>query len=210
MVRIPKKTLERQLFRSGFGAVVGVDEVGMACLAGSVTVCAVRFIPAFYAHANRRLARLRDSKALSSHQRERYAEELMASPYLVYRIASCTPATIDRMNIYQASRHAMRRAIRAITAGNIRTMVLVDGNKPVEGIGHEQMPIVKGDQHVFAIAAASIIAKVHRDRMMTRAAVRYPGYGFERHKGYPTALHFERLGILGPSDLHRRSFRGIA
>jgi len=89
-------------------------------------------------------------------------------------------------------------------------MVLVDGNKPVEGIGHEQMPIVKGDQHVFAIAAASIIAKVHRDRMMTRAAVRYPGYGFERHKGYPTALHFERLGILGPSDLHRRSFRGIA
>ena len=208
MVTIPKKTLERQLFGEGYDAVIGVDEVGMACLAGPVTVCAVRFSPAFYARAHKRLARLRDSKALAPHQREYYAAELMANPELQYRIASCLPATIDRMNIYQASRHAMRRAITSVT-GPERAIVLVDGNKIIDGLVHKQMAIVKGDRKIFAIACASIIAKVFRDNHMIRQARRYPGYGFEQHKGYPTKYHYERLKELGASKLHRRSFRGI-
>jgi ribonuclease HII len=205
VVKIPKKTLERQLFKEGYDAVIGVDEVGMACLAGPVTVCAVRFTPAFYERTHKRLAWLRDSKALAPHQREQYAAELMTAPYLQYRIASCLPATIDTMNIYQASRRAMRRAIRALSPAR-RPIVLVDGNRTVDCVPHEQIAIVKGDRHVFAIACASIIAKVYRDNHMTRQAKRYPGYGFEQHKGYPTKMHYERLGVLGPTKLHRRSF----
>lgn len=208
MVRIPKKTLERQLFRSGFDSVIGVDEVGMACLAGPVTVCAVRFTPDFYERTHRKLAWLRDSKMLQAHQREYYAAELTADRRLRYRIVSCLPATIDRLNVYQASRLAMRKAIARVSEHG-RSMVLVDGNKAIEGIAHEQTAIVKGDRKIFAIACASIIAKVHRDNHMIRQARRYPGYGFERHKGYPTAYHCERLKDLGPSKLHRRSFRGI-
>lgn len=206
MVKLPNKTLERQLFRSGFDAVIGVDEVGMACLAGPVTVCAVRFTPAFYNRAHKNLVGLRDSKALDAARRERYAAALMSQPQLQFRIVSCLPKTIDRLNIYQASRLAMRRAIRAV-AGNGRHMVLVDGNKAIDGISHEQMPVVKGDRKVFAIACASVIAKVHRDRHMVRQAERYPGYGFERHKGYPTKDHYMALKALGPMKLHRRSFR---
>lgn len=208
MVKVPQKTLERQLFRAGYDCVVGVDEVGMACLAGPATVCAVRFTPEFYQRVHRRLAWLRDSKLLLSHQRERYARELMAIPYLEYRIVSVTPATIDKLNIYQAARHAMRRAVRQLAPGG-RTMVLVDGNTPISGLDMEQMHIVKGDRKVFAIACASIIAKVHRDAYMVRRSVTHPGYGFELHKGYPTRLHRERLSELGPSELHRRSFHGI-
>ena len=208
MVKVPKKTLERQLFRSGYDAVVGVDEVGMACLAGPVTVCAVRFTPSFFERTDSRLTWLRDSKALAAHQREYYANELMHNPHLEYRIASCLPKTIDAMNIYQASRHAMRRAIKSVSPDGC-VMVLVDGNKTVDGISYEQMAIVKGDRKIFAIACASIIAKVHRDKHMIRQSKRYPGYGLEQHKGYPTKMHYERLKVLGPTKLHRRSFRGI-
>lgn len=205
MVTIPKKTLERQLFRSGYDAVIGVDEVGMACLAGPVTVCAVRLTPAFYARTHKRLAWLRDSKVLAPHQREYYAAELRANPEVRYRIVSCLPTTIDRLNIYQASRLAMRRAVTSVT-GPERAMVLVDGNKNIDGLVHEQMAIVKGDRKIFAIACASIIAKVYRDNHMIRQSKRYPGYGFEQHKGYPTKYHYERLKELGVSTLHRRSF----
>lgn len=200
--------MERSLFAQGYDQIIGVDEVGMACLAGPVTVCAVRFTPAFYGHTHKELAWLRDSKAIAPHQRERYAAELMANPLLQYRIASCLSATIDNMNIYQASRHAMRRAVAQVT-GSGRHMVLVDGNKEIDGIKHEQTAIVKGDRKVFAIACASIIAKVHRDNHMIRQSRRYPDYGFEQHKGYPTKYHYERLKVQGPSKLHRRSFRGI-
>ena len=196
------------MFRSGYNYVIGVDEVGMACLAGPVTVCAVQFSPEFFKRVDSRLARLRDSKALLSHQRQNYAAILEVHPHLSFRIVSALPVTIDRINIYQASRLAMRKAIRAV-ADKGRTMVLVDGNKLVKGLTYEQTAIVKGDRKIFAIACASVLAKVHRDEHMKRQALRYPGYGLEQHKGYPTKLHYERIKVLGPSKLHRRSFRGI-
>ena len=208
MVKVPHKTLERNLFAQGYDPVIAVDEVGMACLAGPVTVCAVLIRPGFFDRYDRRLIRMRDSKTLLPHHRERYARILRELPGLMWRVASCEPARIDELNIYQASRLAMRNAISELgVTGN--PIVLVDGNKKVPGLTLPQQAIIRGDRKVWSIAAASIIAKVHRDALMTALAAEYPGYGFEVHKGYPTALHRERLAALGPCPLHRRSFHGV-
>jgi ribonuclease HII len=149
---------------------------------------------------------MRDSKMLQPHQRERFAAQLERIPGLKWRIASCDPETIDTVNIYQASRIAMRMAVAELgVSGN--PMVLVDGNKLLKGLELPQKAIVKGDRKIWAIAAASILAKVYRDRLMTDYAKEYPGYGFEAHKGYPTRQHRAALATLGPCPLHRRSFR---
>lgn len=210
-MKIPHKTLERNLFKSGYKSVIGVDEVGMGCLAGPVVVCAVQFTPEFYRASHRKLQKLRDSKLLVSHHREEFAQTLWVQKNIHFKLAYCFPKTIDRINIYQAARLAMRRAIHKLhsqfTNLNSHTMILVDGPHKINGLSHEQMPIIKGDRKVFAIACASIIAKVYRDRMMARYAKRYPGYGFEIHKGYGTKLHREKIKEHGPTPLHRRSFR---
>lgn len=207
MVTVPTKTLERSLLVEGYERIVGVDEVGMACLAGPVVVCALAVEPGFYDHWYHPLARLRDSKTLQPHQREAFAQHLMKIPGLKWQIASCDPETIDRVNIYQASRIAMRTAIENLELKTVNCMVLVDGNKTIRECDLPQRAIVKGDRKIWAIAAASILAKVHRDRLMTDYARQYPGYGFEIHKGYPTVLHRAQLRELGPCPLHRRSFR---
>jgi ribonuclease HII len=205
-MKIPRTTLERNLLTQGYQWVIGVDEVGMACLAGPVVVCALAVTPEFHHRRYPKLAGLRDSKLLSPSQRERFARELMEMPGLRWRIARQEPAAIDEVNIYQASRLAMREAITAL--GNPKKLiVLVDGNKQIPGLGVSQRAIVKGDQKIWAIAAASILAKVHRDALMAEYAVQYPGYGFEAHKGYPTQYHRERLKTLGFCAIHRRSFK---
>ncbi len=207
-MQIPHKTFERNLLTQGYRTIIGVDEVGMACLAGPVVVCALAVGPDFYEHHYPKLAWMRDSKMLQPHQRARFARELERIPGLVWRIASCEPANIDEMNVYQASRVAMREAIRKLPVGSCQLpIVLVDGNKTISELNIPQRAIVKGDRKIWAIAAASILAKVHRDALMTDYAKTYPGYGFERHKGYPTALHYAQLAALGPCPLHRRSFR---
>lgn len=204
MVKVPQKTLERSLLAQGYQCIIGVDEVGMACLAGPVVVCALAVEPEFYKRRYPMLAWLRDSKILQAHQRERFAGELEKIPELQWRIASQDPVVIDKVNIYQASRIAMREAIEAIHRD--KSIVLVDGNKMIKELCLPQQCIVKGDQKIWAIAAASILAKVYRDRLMREYAEQYPGYGFEIHKGYPTCLHRECLKNLGPCPLHRRSF----
>lgn len=208
MVKIPTKTLERNILNQGYDCIIGVDEVGMACLAGPVTVCALAATPEFYANSYPRLARLRDSKMLQSHQREYFASELMRTSGLMWQVASCDSKIIDRVNIYQASRIAMRKAIEGLALKK-KAFLLIDGNKKISDIDLPQQAIVKGDQKIWAIAAASIIAKVHRDRAMIDYATQYPDYGFEIHKGYPTAVHRAALARLGPCPLHRRSFRGV-
>jgi ribonuclease HII len=216
-MKIPRKTLERTLLAQGYGRIIGVDEVGMACLAGPVVVCALAAGPEFYEHRYPQLAGMRDSKLLQPHQRERFARELEGIPGLQWRIASCEPQKIDEINIYQASRVAMREAIadlrsdlqKRFNLGSVERLnlvVLVDGNKDITELNLPQQHIVGGDRKIWTIAAASILAKVHRDRLMIDYATQYPGYGFERHKGYPTALHRARLAVLGPCALHRRSF----
>lgn len=222
-MRLPHKTLEKKLFTNGYQLICAVDEVGMGCLAGPVVVCAVGFTNHFYNKVHRKLFRLRDSKLLQPKHREKFAKELMKERDLVYALAYAQPKTIDELNIYQAARLAMKRAVNKIynfqflisnQAPNdqslktiLKSIVLVDGKTKISGLNIEQIPIVKGDRKVFAISCASIIAKVFRDKMMERYAKKYPGYGFEKHKGYGTKYHREILISLGPCAIHRKSFR---
>ncbi|KKS88315.1 MAG: ribonuclease HII [Candidatus Yanofskybacteria bacterium RIFCSPLOWO2_12_FULL_44_13b] len=209
-MKLPNKTLERKLFSQKYGYICAVDEVGMGCLAGPVLVCAVGFTNSFYNRAHKELRRLRESKLLLPKQREKFASELIKEKGLTYKIAYCRPKTIDRVNIYQATRKAMKRAVLMCATApfaQLRTIVLVDGPRKINDLNMEQMAIVRGDRKVFAIACASIIAKVYRDKMMSRYAKKYPGYGFERHKGYGTKYHQTQLASLGPCEIHRRSFR---
>ena len=207
-MRLPHKTLERKLFKSGYRYVFGVDEVGMGCLAGPVVVCAVAMTNHFYNKHHRKLRWLRESKLLLPHQREKFAEELVKEKDLVYAISSVSPKIIDKINIYQASRRGMKNAIKKLKPNfDLKTVVLVDGKTKIKGVDYEQMSIVKGDRKIFAIACASIIAKVYRDKMMVRYSKKYPNYGFEKHKGYGTKYHQARLTALGPCAIHRKSFR---
>ncbi len=207
-MKLPHKTLERNLFKSGYRYVFGVDEVGMGCLAGPVVVCAVAMTNHFYAKHHKKLRWLRESKLLLPYQREKFAAELLKEKDLVYAISSVSPKMIDKINIYQAARLGMKNAIKKLKPNfDLKTIVLVDGKTKIKGVTYEQMPIVKGDRKIFTIACASIIAKVHRDKMMVRYAKKFPGYGFEKHKGYGTKYHQAQLASFGPSPIHRRSFR---
>ena len=223
-MRLPAKTLEQRLLNSGYRYVVGVDEVGMGCLAGPVFVSAVIVDKKFFSKRHKALRWLRDSKLLSRGQREKFFEAIKNEEEIYYEIAFCKPKTIDKLNIYQAARLAMRRAILKIfnyqfsikrftnsknKEPKIKTIILVDGKTKIKGLDFDQMPIVKGDRKVFAIACASIIAKVMRDKAMMRYSKKFPGYGFEKHKGYGTEYHKAQLVSLGPCEIHRKSFTPV-
>ncbi|MFV8781820.1 ribonuclease HII [Microbulbifer sp. SA54] len=176
--------------------LAGVDEVGRGPLAGDVVAAAVILDPR---HPVEGLA---DSKKLSEKKRDLLFDEIREKA-LSFAIARATVEEIDQLNILQASLLAMRRAVEQLAVQP--EFVLVDGNrKPVWG--YDCDTVVKGDDRVAAIAAASILAKVTRDREMTLLDQCYPGYGLAGHKGYPTKLHMEALERLGPSPIHRRSF----
>ena len=210
-MKLPHKTLECNLFKSGYRYVFGVDEVGIGCLAGPVVVFALAITNHFYKKHHRRLRWLRESKLLLPHQRDKFSEELLKEKDLAYAISSVSPKIIDKVNIYQAARLGMKNAIKKLKPSiDLKTIVLVDGKTKINGVHYEQMPIVKGDRKVFAIACASIIAKVYRDKMMARYAKKYPGYGFEKHKGYGTKYHQVQLIAFGPCEIHRRSFAPVA
>ena len=177
--------------------VAGVDEAGRGPLAGPVCAAAVILDP------DRAPEGLADSKILKAEVRERLAREIEAGA-LAYAVAFASTAEIDALNILNASLLAMRRAVEALHPGP--ESVLVDGNRCPDGLPCPARSIVGGDGSVPAISAASILAKVARDRWMQELDARYPGYGFARHKGYPTAAHLEVLRALGPCCEHRRSF----
>ena len=211
-MRLPTKSLERKLFNQGYRKIIAVDEVGMGSLAGPVVVAAVQFNKRFFKKRHKNLHWLRDSKLLAPHQRENFVQELLKEKNLNYQIGYCYPKTIDRVNIYQAARLAMRRAIKKIQNAklkNSRTIVLVDGKNKIKGLNLEQMPIIKGDRKIFSIACASLIAKVFRDKMMERYAKKFFRYGFEKHKGYGTKFHRMMLLKHGRSPIHRNSFHLI-
>ena len=184
---------------SRLALVAGVDEAGRGPLAGPVTAAAVILDPA------RPIAGLDDSKRLTAARRQSLAVEIQDKA-LAWCLASASPAEIDRLNILQASLLAMRRAVAGLRVQP--TLTLVDGNRcpPLEG---PVEAIVGGDARIAAIAAASILAKVSRDEEMTRLDRLYPGYGLAIHKGYPTAHHLAALAALGPSPIHRHSFRPV-
>lgn len=225
-MKLPHKTLEKKLFADGYRLIYAVDEVGMGCLAGPVVVCAVAFKRKFFNRKHKELNGLVESKLLSAKQREEYSHKLRTEKDMKFKVACVYPRVIDKINIYNASHQAMRRAIKKLVLSskyhvlrgredhntkyiihNTKTVVLIDGPYKIAGLGIDQIPIIKGDRKVFAIACASIIAKVFRDKMMVKYAKKYPGYGFEQHKGYGTKYHQIKLATLGPCAIHRQSFR---
>lgn len=185
----------------GVGAlhVAGVDEVGRGPLAGDVVAAAVILDP------QRPLTSLNDSKKLSERQRERAFQDIVEGA-VCYALGRASAAEIDAVNILQASLLAMSRAVAALTQQP--GFVYVDGLQCPRW-AYASAAVVKGDSKVDCIAAASIIAKVTRDREMQDLDARYPGYGFAVHKGYPTAAHLQALQALGPCEIHRRSFKPV-
>ena len=176
----------------------GCDEAGRGCLAGPVVAAAV-ILPERFAHPL-----LNDSKQLTESQRE-LLRPIIEAEALSWGIGVCSPEEIDQLNILQASITAMHRAIDQLVLSP--ELLLIDGNRfrPYPGIPHKC--IVKGAATYRSIAAASILAKTERDRLMLELAQLYPGYGFAEHKGYPTPQHRAALAELGPSPVHRLSFR---
>ncbi len=196
-------TLEHELnlWNAGAQLVAGVDEAGRGCLAGPVFAAAV-CISRDFSHA-----RLNDSKQLSTAVREEIYGELRADARLFIACASATVEEIERLNILRASHLAMERALRQLPV--LPDGILIDG-LPVKPFPFTHRAVVDGDALCLSIAAASIVAKVERDRYMRSAALEYPGYSFEAHKGYGTAAHRAALERLGPCALHRRTFGPVA
>jgi ribonuclease HII len=198
MTRVPAmRTLENALRRVGFVHVAGVDEVGRGCLAGPVVAAAVVL------HPERHIPGVSDSKAVPAAERERLYERILTHA-VAWAVADADPAEIDRINIHQASLRAMQRAVLALAP--LPDIVLVDAFRVPE-LPMAQRGVLHGDRRCSAIAAASIIAKVTRDRQMLELHGRDPRYGFDRHKGYATADHLDAVARFGYSDVHRRSFR---
>ena len=182
--------------------IIGIDEAGRGPLAGPVVVAGVCMSPRL---AGRMLAGIKDSKQLSAKQRERWFTLLTAHPKIEWSVARITPAIIDRINIYQAAQLGARRVYEKL-APDKNCHALLDGSLHLPPhISHET--IIKGDELIPLIAAASIIAKVTRDRMMIRAHKKYPQYRFDLHKGYGTKLHRDTIREFGQCAIHRKSFR---
>jgi ribonuclease HII len=191
-------TLERTMWRDGCDLIAGVDEAGRGCLAGPVVAAAVIF------PRELRLSEVKDSKKLSARSRE-HAEALIRENAVAIGIGMCSPAEIDRLNILWASMEAMRRAV--VDLSTTPDMLLIDGNRCFPGSPWPFRTIVRGDAVSHSIAAASIIAKTHRDRVMTDLARTEPDYCWATNKGYPTRDHYRALADHGPTVHHRRSFR---
>ena len=199
---VPHLRAERSLWRQGRLRVVGVDEVGMGALCAPVVAAAVLVRP-----NTRKISGVRDSKTLSLRQREALVDEIKRRS-LGWGVGAASVAEIERLNIYHASHLAMRRALRRISDYD---HVLIDGRK-ILGFEDQVGPctsIVDGDASSYAIACASIVAKVTRDRLMARLASRYPGYGWEHNAGYATRDHVEGLAEHGLTPFHRRTYQRI-
>ena len=191
-----RRTIENALRRRGFADVAGADEVGRGALAGPVVAAAVVLDP------SRHVAGLRDSKLLTALQRERLYAQITATTR--WAVAAASSDEVDRLNVHQASLDALRRAVEGLDPPP--AFALIDGFT-IPGLALPQRALVGGDRRCAAIAAASIVAKVTRDREMVRLHGIDPRYGFDRHKGYATRVHVAAVARFGYSDVHRRSFR---
>lgn len=191
------RTVENEIRRLGYVHVAGVDEVGRGCLAGPVVAGAVIL------RSDEYVPGIADSKVLTALERERLFDEI-AGIAVAWQVSIIDPGEIDRINIHKASLKAMREAILALVP--LPGFVLVDGFR-IPDLLMPQRPIVGGDRRSTAIAAASILAKVTRDRIMAELHAEDPRYGFDRHKGYATRDHLDAVTRFGYSPRHRRSFR---
>ena len=190
---------EYEKYQAGFRFVVGIDEVGRGPLAGPVVAAAVGF------PQGAEIPPVNDSKKLSEEKREALDAAIRAVPGVRIAIAEVPVEEIDRINILRATHLAMKRAAEEIPEADY---ILVDG-LPVPGLPKESCNIIKGDAKSASIAAASIIAKVYRDRLMVELDKEYPGYGLAENKGYGTAWHLQALKKLGVTPVHRKSFAPV-
>jgi ribonuclease HII len=199
-VSVPDLTFERAAWDGGHRLVAGIDEVGRGALAGPVVAAAVILDPEHVPDG------LDDSKRLTARQREALAEQVLATALCV-RIGCVEADEIDRVNILRATLLAMRQAADALDPA--ADHLLVDGNVALPSWPRSQLTVVRGDGLSVSIAAASIVAKVVRDRTMCELHERWPDYCFDDNAGYGTAAHRSALERLGPTPIHRRSFRGV-
>jgi ribonuclease HII len=193
--------LENALRAEGKVRIAGVDEAGRGPLAGPVFAAAV-YLPISFEHSL-----LNDSKKLSALRRDAIYEELVANPGVIISSARSSVEEIETLNILRATHLAMKRAVLSLELEP--EIALIDGLE-VRGFPFPQKAVVGGDGLSLSIAAASIVAKVQRDRYMIEKAKKYPGYGFEKHKGYGTRQHMEALRNQGPCPLHRKTFAPVA
>jgi ribonuclease HII len=193
------KPYEQEARACGFQNIAALDEAGRGPLAGPVVAAAVIFPPGFTQSG------VADSKRLSRAQREAVIKRIYASATSI-GIGIVDPVEIDRINILNATKLAMRFAVESLRP--TPDFLLIDGNFYIAS-NLSQRPIVKGDRFCFSIAAASIVAKVTRDRIMERYHIDFPSFGFASNKGYPTRSHLEILRRIGPCPIHRKTFRGV-
>ncbi|MFK5923469.1 MAG: ribonuclease HII [Verrucomicrobiota bacterium] len=198
---MPDFSLEKEMQTSGHRLVAGIDEAGRGPLAGPVTAGAV-ILPEGFCHEW-----VNDSKKLSESRREKVYEDLIADKGVIWGWGLAEAGEIDQINILQATYLAMARALEALSVRP--DAALVDG-RPVQGLPVPHRGVIKGDSLSMSIAAASIIAKVERDRLMRAYAIQFPHYGFEQHKGYGTKKHLQGLNQYGPCAIHRKSFAPVA
>lgn len=197
----PDFRYEERHWSSGVEIVAGIDEAGRGPLAGPVVAAAV-VLPAGFVPGE-----LNDSKKLSKKRREKLYEEIMSAPDVQKSVGIVEAEEIDELNILRATHRAMEKAVRGLPV--VPGICLIDG-LPVRHFPFPQEAIVKGDAKSVSISAASIVAKVTRDRIMEELAKQYPQYGFDRHSGYGTREHLEALKKYGPCPIHRRSFAPVA
>jgi ribonuclease HII len=193
-------TLEEAARGRGALRIAGLDEVGRGPLFGPVVAAAV-VLPRGFS-----LPGLTDSKKLSEKKRNDFAQEIRSNA-VAWAIAAVDAETIDRINIRQASLLAMRRAVQQLPLGP--DFLLIDGRDTIDW-DCPQQAVIRGDGASFSIAAASVLAKVHRDRLLVEFDREFPGYGLAQHKGYPCPAHLAALARLGPTPLHRKSYRPVA
>lgn len=215
-MRYPNFSEEKKLWKKGFKKVVGLDEAGRGPLSGPVVAAAVliksiRKIRAKFVD----IRDVKDSKKLSPKKREELYKILINHPQIKWGIGKASEKVIDKINILEATKLAMKRAVKNLEKKikkkkrlNLIEFLILDGRMKLD-LDILQKSIIKADNKVFSCAAASIIAKVSRDRMMRRYGKKYPQYGFSKHKGYATKLHLKRLKKYGPCSIHRKSFRPV-
>lgn len=203
-------TLEKRLKKRGCKIIVGLDEVGRGSLSGSVTAAAVS-VQKFSIFNSQFSKKLKDSKKLSPQKREKIFKMLENLSGVKWGIGRVSEKVIDKINILQATKLAMKRAVNNLISKSKKQKVdflLIDGNFSIDS-NIPQKSIIKGDEKIFLIKLASIIAKVSRDKSMLRYHKQYPQYRFDKHKGYGTRLHFKMLKKYGPCKIHRKSFNPV-
>ena len=198
---------EKKLLKQ-YTTIIGIDEAGRGPLAGPVVAAAVLLNSScnFKGKNLKEIISLaKDSKKMTAKQREKVFEIILKQKTLKWGIGKASHLIIDRVNILNATKLAMKKAVLNLKKDLRNTILIIDGNQRIN-IGCDQLAVVKGDQKIFLCSCASIIAKVYRDKLMERLDKKYPVYGFKKHKGYPTKKHYASIKKNGLSPVHRKSF----